>query len=67
MKLRHDATIYHSDGTIDLTVTVIDKVTKTYTYILTSEYAVEQFMKFYKRYSTHGKAIAVLNKFKEKI
>ena len=63
MTLLHTSTVHQPDGLIEVNV-YIDR--KEYTYILNSKFALRQFEKFYKRTGTHGKALAILNKFKVK-
>lgn len=67
MYLIHESTIKNYDGTIEIALYIVnDKVAKKYTYVLSSEWAARQFHRLYRRKSTHGKALSVLNKFKIK-
>lgn len=67
MYLIHKSTIEHPDGTFEIELLVVkkDKINK-YTYTLASEYATRKFHQLYRRRETHGKALALLNKFKIK-
>jgi len=66
MKIIHRSTIKNVDGVIDIDICIVDDLKfKKYTYHLGSEYAARKFHKLYRKSrSTHGKALAVLNKFK---
>jgi hypothetical protein len=46
-------------------VEIVDKRVRRYTYVIGSEYMVRTFENFYRR-GFYGKALSVLNKFKEK-
>jgi hypothetical protein len=66
MYLVHKSTIKNTDGVIDIDLLVVDGMKiNSYTYHLSSDWAAEKFHKLYRKSrSTHGKALAVLNKFK---
>lgn len=69
MYLRHLSTV-KENGVIEIEVAVIndeERKFKKYTYVLASQYAAEKFHSLYRRgKSCHGKALAILNKFKIK-
>jgi hypothetical protein len=66
MYLIHISTIKNTDGIIDITVHIVkDHKSKRYDYRISSEWAAEQFHKFYRKgRKFHGKALQYLNKFK---
>ncbi len=70
MKLLHEATIKNTDGTIEITIWILnpeaEKKCRQYTYVVNSEWVAKKFLSLYKRKATHGKALALLNKFKIK-
>ena len=61
MELRHLSTIRGADGMYDVDVSIGGKV---YTYHIASSYAISLFMAHYGRIERHGRAIAVLNRYK---
>lgn len=65
MKLLLISSVREGDGLYEITVEVSEKTVRRYTYVIGSEYAVRTFENFYRR-GFHGKALSVLNKFKEK-
>lgn len=68
MYLIHRGTIKNTDGVIDVEVSIVkDKKVNTYNYHLSSDHAAEKFHAFYRKgRDFHGKALAILNKFKIK-
>jgi len=69
MYLIHESTVRWPEGLIDISVIIVndDKSSKSYTYHLSSEWASRRFDTLYhKGRAVHGKALAVLNKFKIK-
>lgn len=66
MYLIHESTIKNYDGTIEISLYIVNEKARKYTYVLSSEYAARQFHRLYRRKSTHGKALTILNKFKIK-
>jgi len=71
MYLQHHSTIVQPDGVIEIEVAIIEPVKKkfgVYKYYLGSEFAARKFHSLYKvGRSAHGRALAVLNKFKIEI
>lgn len=65
MKIIHQATIKNVDGVIDIDIYIVNDKIKRYIYNLKSEYAVRKFHALYRK-GFHGKALAILNKFKIK-
>lgn len=67
MHLLHNATI-DQGGIIDIDIYIIDDAKqKRYVYRLDSEYAARRFHQLYRKgKACHGRALAVLNKFKIK-
>lgn len=63
MKLRLITEKIYFDGRIEIEVDIINKMTKRYTYILNSRYAHGKFQMHY-NVGRHGRALAILNKFK---
>lgn len=61
MTLLHLSTIRQPDGLFEIDI-LIDR--RQYTYYISSSSVVDRFMTAYKRKATHGKAVAILNKFK---
>ena len=67
MYIIHEATIKQMNGIIEISVIIINKVARTYTYALPSQFAVDQFEYLYRKgRKLHGRALAILNKFKLK-
>lgn len=69
MHIVHESTIKHPDGVIDISIIVVNEPStfKKYTYHLNSEYAVQEFFKYYKRgRGLHRTALALLNRHKIK-
>jgi len=70
MYLILESTIKQIDGVIDICIVIVEPEKsrkKSYTYHLSSEYAVRKFSALYRKgRKFHGKALAVLNKFKIK-
>ena len=67
MHLIHESTIKQPNGVIEISVIVIDKVARPYTYALSSQFAVDKFEHLYrKNRKLHGRALTTLNKFKIK-
>lgn len=67
MHLLHNATV-DQGGIIDIDIYIIDDAKqKRYIYRLDSEYAIRRFYQLYRKGKAfHGRALAVLNKFKIK-
>jgi hypothetical protein len=67
MYLVHKSTIQNPDGVVDIEVLIVNKEIKKYTYHLSSEWAARKFHYLYQKgRTTHGRALALLNKFKIK-
>jgi hypothetical protein len=67
MYLIHKSSVKNPDGVVDIEVLIVNKEIKKYTYHLSSEWAARKFHHLYRKgKATHGKALAVLNKFKIK-
>ncbi len=62
MRLQHLSTVICGECVYNVSVTINGK---EYTYLV-HNYAVQLFDRYYKRRATHGKALAVLNKYKIK-
>ena len=65
MHLLHLSTVKYPDNSLEVTVRVFNKKTKDYTFYLTSEWALRQFLKHYKQESW-CKALNVLKDFNRK-
>jgi hypothetical protein len=70
MYLIHESTIKNTDGTIEITVIAVNSDNNSmrkYVYNIASEYAADKFHNMYRRgKKLHGKALAILNKYKIK-
>jgi hypothetical protein len=68
MYLIHESTVKTLEGVYEVTVHIVkDTDRKRYTYVISSEYAVRRFHHLYRKSrNLHGRALAILNKFKEK-
>lgn len=67
MYLIHLSTVKTNFGIYEITVVIVKENKKhIYTYLINSEFHSREFDKLYKRKRTHGKALAILNKYKIK-
>jgi len=67
MHLLHESTIKQMNGVIEISIIIIDKIARPYTYALPSQFAVDKFEYLYrKNRKLHGRALTILNKFKIK-
>ncbi len=65
MNLLHLSTVKYPDGFSEVTVRVLNKKTKNYTFYIASDYAIRQFQKEYDR-GNWGKAFNILKTFNRK-
>lgn len=65
MYLIHLSTVKQINGVYAVDVVIVNKKPKNYSYQVSSEYAVRKFETLFKKgKEVHGRALAVLNKFK---
>jgi hypothetical protein len=68
MHIIHESTIKQENGIVEVSVYIVnEKTAKHYTYGLQSDWAAEQFHKFYRKgRKFHGRALQYLKKFQIK-